>query len=185
MQVFINPLISTPNFTDTLINLGDQIVLGASIQGGSGNYLFEWMPTTELSDPFDLYTTASPLDTQLFILSITDLSDSECTEVVSINVNVTEEISIDDIFYIIPTAFSPNEDGLNDFFFPLFSEDVINVESLKIFNRWGDLVHDLSIPWDGKYNGELQPIGGYAYITQFNLLDNKRLTVSGTFSLIR
>src|SRR6185369_670838 len=60
---------------------------------------------------------------------------------------------------IAPSAFSPDGDGKNDFFFA----SGLNVTSfnMKIYNRWGEVIFesdDISVPWSGVYKGkELEP----------------------------
>jgi gliding motility-associated-like protein len=65
----------------------------------------------------------------------------------------------------LPTAFTPNGDGQNETFYPLATK-AIKVTRLAIYNRWGQLVHDVSIPWDGRYRGEPQPEGAYWYVVE-------------------
>ncbi len=61
-----------------------------------------------------------------------------------------------------PTAFSPNNDGINDTYAP--GGIGINYYEMSIFNRWGEMVYktDNSIPWDGQYMGEDVMEGMYA-----------------------
>lgn len=69
-----------------------------------------------------------------------------------------ETVYIDDIFSIyVPNAFTPNGDGINDFFLPiLIAEDPTEFE-FYIFNRWGELLFEAessqTTGWDGTYNG--------------------------------
>ena len=66
--------------------------------------------------------------------------------------------------FFIPDAFSPNGDGLNDFF-QVFAQDISEME-LKIFDRWGGLVYQsssLDETWDGTFNGQLMDVGVYMY----------------------
>jgi len=58
------------------------------------------------------------------------------------------------LFYI-PSAFTPNGDGINDFFG--VKAEGIGVFNIQIFNRWGELVFeadDIHTLWDGTYQGE-------------------------------
>jgi gliding motility-associated-like protein len=61
-----------------------------------------------------------------------------------------------------PTAFSPNSDGINDFYAP--GGIGIKYYEMNIFNRWGEMVYrtDNSTPWDGKYMGNDVMEGMYA-----------------------
>lgn len=68
---------------------------------------------------------------------------------------------IDDIY--IPNAFSPNGDGINDFFYPLYDRNVQEI-TVEIFDRWGALVHTISSePWNGTSSGKELPNGVYAW----------------------
>jgi len=76
------------------------------------------------------------------------ITTAGCSYTIYINVGV---YSPDDVY--IPNAFSPNGDGSNDFFdfYPL---DLPDSRNIKIFTKWGALVHDSPYPWDG---GAYQP----------------------------
>ncbi len=69
---------------------------------------------------------------------------------------------------VIPNAFSPNEDGLDDRFFPIIDCDLPYVDFVfRIFNRWGECVFytsdPLNVGWDGVYRGRQQPISTFVY----------------------
>lgn len=75
-----------------------------------------------------------------------------------------------DCFIRIPTAFSPNGDGLNDVFLPVVESGcTVNGYQLQIFNRWGQLVFQSPFAtgntagWDGKLNGQPAESGTYMY----------------------
>src|SRR5690606_5684287 len=73
-----------------------------------------------------------------------------------------------DCFLDIPNAFSPDGDGINDYFFPgsHFSGSVRDFR-IMIFNRWGQKLYEstsLNDPgWDGSWIGAPQPAGVYIY----------------------
>jgi len=63
-----------------------------------------------------------------------------------------------------PNAFSPDGDGINDFF--NISGQKIEDFQIEIFNRWGQMVYksfDLNDGWDGTFNGKKLPTGTYVY----------------------
>ena len=65
----------------------------------------------------------------------------------------------------VPTAFSPNGDGLNDIFKPI-SAGMAKEIYFRVFNRFGELVYetsDFTKGWDGLYRGKQQPIGTYVW----------------------
>lgn len=90
----------------------------------------------------------------------------------------------------IPNSFSPNGDGLNDYFIPrqLLSSGVIGF-SMKIFNRWGELIYATTAVdgrgWDGKYGGKDQPTGVFVYLIEAQWENNFRNTFQGNVSLLR
>ena len=63
---------------------------------------------------------------------------------------------------VMPDAFTPNGDGKNDYFGPV-SHTYVIVKEFHIYNRWGQLVHNSTSPWDGKFDGKEQPSGTYIY----------------------
>jgi gliding motility-associated-like protein len=68
----------------------------------------------------------------------------------------------------IPTSFSPNGDGKNDFL--IFSASNVDQIEFKVFDRWGEIVFETmnkNIFWDGTYKGEALPIGLYHWIVNY------------------
>ncbi len=101
-------------------------------------------------------------------LSVYEKTDNNCTGATySISIEVIEkntEIELD-----IPNAFSPNNDGINDFFI-IKSNDEIDDYKLIIMNRWGNQLyesHNLSDSWDGKHNGQNCSPATYFYIINY------------------
>lgn len=68
----------------------------------------------------------------------------------------------------IPTAFSPNGDGNNDVFAPIFYQNTSAEMQMRIYNRWGEIVYNGFGEWDGKYKGVLQPSDTYFYVVDIN-----------------
>jgi len=68
----------------------------------------------------------------------------------------------------VPTGFTPDEDGLNDFF--LSKGEGINEYHLKIFSRWGELIfesNDINFGWNGMYNGNPVEMGVYVWTIDY------------------
>jgi gliding motility-associated-like protein len=87
---------------------------------------------------------------------------------------------------IIPSAFSPDGNGVNDFFLP--SSEFLTDYNMKIYNRWGELLfesNDLEKGWDGNYLNEAAQEGVYIYIIRVVGIDHKQLSRKGTFTLVR
>ncbi len=90
----------------------------------------------------------------------------------------------------IPNSFSPNGDGRNDYFIPrqLLSSGLQEF-SMKIFNRWGELIFQgTNIDgrgWDGKYDGKEQPVGVYVYMIDAQWQNGYRNSFKGNVTLLR
>lgn len=87
----------------------------------------------------------------------------------------------------LPTAFSPNGDGLNDVLRILGGKNVKEIE-LAIYNRWGEQVfytNDIKIGWDGTYKGKLQNSGVYAYTLKVTFLNAEVLNKKGNITMIK
>jgi len=95
-----------------------------------------------------------------------------------------------DCYLNIPNSFSPNGDGLNDWFLPreLLSSGLRSFK-MNIYNRWGENIFTTDKidgrGWDGRYNGVPQPMGAYVYIIEAEFINGVRKTYKGNVTLIR
>ena len=70
--------------------------------------------------------------------------------------------------------FTPDGDGINDGFYPNVI-GVVEFKEFKIYNRYGQLLHDdPKKPWDGKFNGEYQPVGVYVAFISYELNEARK-----------
>ena len=95
---------------------------------------------------------------------------------------------------VIPSAFSPNGDGLNDVFRPIgkfLMDGIIEGEgsfSFNVYNRWGEIVfstNNLYQGWDGMYRGEPCQQGAYIFTFTVQGITKKIIHHSGTVTLVR
>jgi gliding motility-associated-like protein len=105
----------------------------------------------------------------IYDITITD----QCGETVDL------ELIFENCFTIIPNVFSPNSDGQNDMFFIAGIQGYPG-SSLKVYNRWGNLVYE-NPNYNNTWDGEEYPEGTYYY--SFERSD--KVTFSGHFSLLR
>ncbi|MFT4062380.1 MAG: gliding motility-associated C-terminal domain-containing protein [Edaphocola sp.] len=93
---------------------------------------------------------------------------------------------------MMPNAFSPNGDGLNDVFEPLFvNKSGYTVKSLKVFNRWGQVVYSAQgtkkASWNGLYSNadKVADVGTYYYYLDVLFIDGTKAVVKGDVTLLR
>lgn len=74
--------------------------------------------------------------------------------------------------FFLASAFTPNDDGINDNYMPVFDCDVFEY-SFKLYNRWGGLIMETTDPffqWDGKAKGQRVQQGVYSYVATYKWL---------------
>ena len=139
----------------------------------------EWTPDLYLSNNTVADPTATPAQTTQYIVTVTDKSGCTVRDSVSL-------ILLPDVL-LIPTAFSPNNDGLNDLFRPLNKN--INKLVFQVYDRWGQKVYETDVigdGWDGTYKGMKQDIGVYVWQAEYQLQGlSKTFTASGNVTLVK
>ncbi len=120
-------------------------------------------------------------DTGKYNVNLIATSTNGCRDTSKVIINVYPEMII-----YIPNAFSPNNDGTNDFFYPVINRQVEKYE-LFIYNRWGNLVFNSNNQyqkWDGKYQGEIVKEGVYYYIIYITA-GNKEKKFHSSLTILR
>jgi gliding motility-associated-like protein len=153
---------------DTFICNGHEILLTANL---AGNYNYTWQNGS--SNP--KYTVTQP---GTYKLTVSNVCGS-----------ATDEIFIDKgtCLLLMPNAFTPNNDGLNDVFrvkYPAF----IKTFRMIIYNRWGEKIFETNDPlkgWNGIYKGFYQPTGNYIWTISYTDIDGRSETLNGNVILIR
>ena len=148
---------------------------------GSGGSQYNWWPPTGLNDPYSPNPIGTLTSGDLrYLLTVT--TPEGCKDTASINVSVIKNTAI-----FVPTAFTPNNDRLNDVIQPY----LVGIKTLyyfTIYNRWGQQVFStdqMNNGWDGKFNGRI--IGNSNYVWVLKALDvtGKVYNLKGTFVLIK
>jgi gliding motility-associated-like protein len=147
---------------------------------------YNWAATTEMINCLNCPETITrPFFDAQYYVTITDENGCMANDSVAIDVVKDEKI-------FIPNAFSPNDDGFNDGFF-LQTRVAQEIQSLKIFSRWGELVYegqnfltnDESRAWDGEFKGKPMPPGTYTYYAIIAFLDGTTAEWKGDLTLMR
>lgn len=176
--VTVIPSLAFTIFPDTSLELGNSITLGADIDlNGSSVDSFFWFPDVFISCANCESPVVTPAENQRYYLTVVSSDSCISTDSLSIRIILPDA-------YAIPNAFSPNNDGKNDKFYILKASGV-TVKEFKVFNRWGQLLHDAPTPWNGYYKDAPQDIGAYTYLFILQLFDGREVKEPGTVTLVR
>lgn len=151
----------------------------------AGNYSYLWSPSTGLSltnvpDPVSRATDTLTL----YVVTVTDRSTGcRNSDTVELRVELNYEI-------FIPSAFSPNGDGVNDVFYVRAANNQIKPDqfTFRIFNEFGELIFESiskEYGWDGNIKGEPAMPGAYIYHCFGLFKDEKPFDLNGKFTLMR
>lgn len=161
--------------SDTIIRYGDSIMLHVS-----GASFYTWSPSGPLDSSILANPIARPLQPTLFTVIGFDRNGCMDTGYINIHIDYTMKS-------MLPNAFSPNGDGLND----IFRIEGLTFQTLlqfDVFNRYGQRVFnsiDVNKGWDGTQNGAACEVGNYYYLIQLEIPDGTKKTFKGDVMLIR
>jgi gliding motility-associated-like protein len=184
-------------FTNVLINAGPKIsskdtlveagtVLDLALVSSADVKSWLWTPPEQLSCTTCPVPTANLLRDGTYIATVSNASGCNAKG----NYAILFKCDLKNIF--IPNAFTPNGDGLNDYFYPMGS-GIRQVISMKVFSRWGDLVYekknfpanDRSYGWDGKIKSNILSSNIYTYTITLECSEGQIVDRKGSISLIR
>jgi len=177
--VIVLPKVNAFAGNDTAVVIGQPLHFHAT---GGINYL--WSPPTALdnlniADPTATYDGS--IDSIRYKVMVND--EQNCLDSAYVNVKIFK--TNPQIF--VPTAFTPNGDGVNDLFRPL-AVGIKTIEYFRVYNRWGQLVFSTTINgrgWDGKISGTSQATNTYVWIVKGVDYVDKPFFKKGTVTLIR
>jgi len=171
---------------DLTIDLGDKIRLLPEANYTAEDYFWEPSDLIDCPSPCDELNWAPPYS---MFVTTEATSDKNCLASDSVFVEVNKVRKA-----YFPNAFSPNGDGLNDYFTVFGSiPNVQLVKKMSIFNRWGMLIfeknnfvaNEPTEGWDGTLNGNPVENGVYVYLVNVRFLDNEVIKYTGHVSLIK
>ncbi len=200
-----------------VLNSGcDQNVSLDYLSGEALSLAFEQVEPV-VGEPFDLSININRLQRDISTVQWTadvDIPCSNClNQKLTLFESTTVSVEVEDVFgcvesasidlnpkslvkTFVPTAFSPNNDGINDFMNIFYNDHVVGIESIRIFDRWGGLVFtrhndaELTLDertffWDGTYQGKLGPQGLYVYEITVRSTAGQSIISTGQVALIR
>lgn len=151
------PVVANAGPADTTVVLGQPLQLNAT---GANTYL--WSPATSLSNPNISNPIALPQDDITYMLTATTAQGCIGTDFINVKV-----YKVDPDLYV-PSAFTPNGDGLNDILKPILL-GMQELHYFKVFNRWGKLLYSTTqkdTGWDGRFNGKAQDAATYIWMAE-------------------
>jgi len=142
---------------------------------GNGDGSTDQLPRPQFY-PIDLTDRQYPVRLIVF-------NSAGCSDTLLQSLKVVANCRID-----IPSAFTPNGDGLNDYLYPLNAYKASDL-LFRVYNRYGQMVfetRDWKVKWDGTIGGRKQPSGNYAWVLSYTHKDTgKRFNLKGNTVLIR
>lgn len=170
---------------DLYLDLGDSIRLQA-LTNLTGDYSIEWEQPEYLSCADCPAPWASPPYTSTISVRIADQNGCEARDFLRVVVEKKEGV-------FIPTAFSPNNDNINDYFTVYGDNAVEEVKTLKIFDRWGAKIFEASdfppnieqAGWDGRFGGVLAAPSIFVYFAEIKYKDGRTGFFEGEFILMQ
>ncbi len=180
------PVISFLNPGTIQLNEGSSFLVNAQVNGGSGNFSYYWSPEAGLSCSDCLRPQVTPSKSTTFVLTVTD--ENGCMAMDSLFIEVVKNREV-----FAPNIFSPNGDGINDYFYLMAGSASARIKSMRVFDRWGNLVFEKNemMPnsaqeaWDGRYRGEELPAGIYVYVVEMAFEENEMISITGDVMLVR
>lgn len=150
---------------------------------GSGGILYQWTPVNNLANPNDPKSSVSFDQEGVYRYNLNVESQEGCVGNDSVRITVASRP-----YFIVPTVFSPNGDGLNDVIRPL-SAGYPNLSVFMIYNRWGQQVFNMftsnSGGWDGTFNGKPADVGVYFWYARATNMEGVEEEFQGDITLIR
>lgn len=183
-----NPILISIGPDDPVIDLGDSLfITGTVVQSDNPIIQTLWNSNEPLSCAMCEGTWVFNSLPAIYTWTVTDVNG--CTASASIMVNVDFDR---DVF--IPNVFTPNNDGRNDDFRIFTGPGVVAINSMQIYDRWGNLIHNeenlAPSPtgagnWNGTRDSDPMNPGVYVYVVEIRFIDGAILSYRGDITLIR
>lgn len=168
VNMYNTPDINLPN--DTTICAYDEMVLQAN--NGFSNYVWNTGATT-----------ASIIVHNAGLYKLTATTADNCIAIDSVYIKTKD--CKNQIWF--PTAFTPNNDGLNDTYKPTVDGSLESYK-LEIYNRYGQKIFSTqnhTVFWNGTFKGAAQPTGSYVFFCEYKFRGMEGRNEKGTITLIR
>jgi gliding motility-associated-like protein len=181
--VYVNPLPVVTMPGQLTVQAGFPVTIPATYSPNTASWI--WSPSAGLSCSNCPTPDTDPKFNTLYQVYFTD--DNGCINTASIQVTVICKNA--NLF--IPNTFSPNGDGNNEIFYPR-GKGLERVKTLRIFNRWGEVVfekrdfpvNDAASGWDGSFKGKKPQADVYVYQAEVFCNNGEIIRLNGNIALI-
>lgn len=190
--------IEVSNSSGITLTIGDDIIIplgeSTTVEANSNFPLDQidtviWSPDNIIDciDPVCFNVDVLPLNDITLTATVIDLTGCSASDEVRITVNKDRKV-------YIPTAFSPNNDGINDIFYiSTDQKQIALIKKFVVYDRWGTIVHeavdflpdDQTRGWDGLYRNEKINPGVFLYLVDVEFIDGVSVTYTGDVSVVR
>jgi gliding motility-associated-like protein len=153
-----------------------------SINADYNTWHFDALDSSSLQSPSYIFPTG---DSGIYEICLLATSINGCMDE---NCQFIEITAVPNIY--IPSAFTPDNDGLNDYFTPIITGVLVREFIFQIFDRWGALIFETNSPssvfWDGTYLGEAVQLDTYIWkLSALNKYDLSEIKQIGHVTVIR
>ena len=184
IRVVVYPIPTVEAGDDRTVNVGQTIDLVPVISSDVTEVT--WTPTGSIFRSDFPAITIRPRETTTYEVVVSNPGKCKASD------QVTVYVICNGANIFIPNTFSPNADGMNDKFYPR-GTGLFNVKTMRIFNRWGEMVYersnfnanDANAGWDGRFKGQLLNPDVYVYIIEVKCDNDATLNYKGNITLIR
>ena len=178
---------------DSSIQLGGSLALNATATGTNVNInaiTWQWQPATDISCVDCPTPTVNPPQTTTYTLTATTPGGCTATAQAKITVGFPPPI------LIMPTAFSPNNDAVNDILLPHTKNLLETGYEMAVYNRWGQQVYignNATQGWNGSIaadnvnsnSTQIAQVGVYVWYVKAKALDGSPVEYKGNVTLVR
>jgi large repetitive protein len=155
LQINVFPQLELNAGNDTSVMKNNPVYLSATEDFVS----YSWLPSSGLDNANIFNPVANIISSQIYVLTAVDAN--ACVYSDTLSIHLIEKL-------IVYSSFSPNDDGINDFWdidFAEFYPDIL----VEVYTRWGEQLfsskgYDFDKRWNGTYKGKDVPIGTYYYV---------------------
>lgn len=170
---------------DTFLKEGQSLNIGI-IHSNFDAKEYLWTSEADIICPDCSTILVNPLKSSTYTLTTTDENGCQASDNIFIEIKPVPKL-------YIPTAFSPNQDGQNDVFkIETHPEVSAQFNFIKIYNRWGMLVHhqenrgnDSLLKWDGRIKNQLAEMGVYTYLISWQNEFGQTELITGDVTLVK